>query len=83
MSAKKLTRSRSDKMLFGVAGGLANYLNLDPTLVRLLFVVLTLMGGPGLIIYIVLAIVMPEEDFVGRVDGFQEDDVVIGRKEQL
>jgi phage shock protein C len=81
MSDKKLMRSDSNKMLFGVAAGLAEYLNIDPTLMRLLFVVLTLAGGPGLIAYIVLAIVLPREEYIGRVDGFHEDEVVIGRKE--
>jgi len=57
---KKLYRSREDRQIAGVCGGLAEYLNTDTTIIRLLFVVLTLMGGPGLIVYIVLAIVVPE-----------------------
>ncbi len=59
-STRKLYRSKSDRQVAGVCGGLAEYLNTDPTIVRLLFVVLTLLGGPGLIVYIVLAIVVPE-----------------------
>ena len=58
---KRLYRSRSDRMVAGVAGGLAQYLNVDPTLVRLGFVVLSLAGGPGLLLYIVMWIVVPEE----------------------
>ncbi len=58
---KRLYRSRSDRMIAGVAGGLAQYLNVDPTLVRLGFVVLSLAGGPGLLLYIVMWIVVPEE----------------------
>jgi phage shock protein PspC (stress-responsive transcriptional regulator) len=57
---KRLYRSRTQRMLGGVAGGLAEYFNVDPTLVRLLFVIFSLAGGPGLIAYIILWIVMPE-----------------------
>jgi phage shock protein PspC (stress-responsive transcriptional regulator) len=61
MSDKQLQRS-NDRMIAGVAGGLAEYFNADPVLVRILFVLLTLLGGGGLgiLIYIVLWIVMPE-----------------------
>lgn len=58
---KRLMRSRTDKQVAGVAAGLASYFNIDATLVRLIFVVATLMGGPGLLVYIVLWVVMPEE----------------------
>ena len=61
MSDKQLMRSE-DRMVAGVAGGLAEYFDIDPTLVRILFVLLTLLGGGGLgiITYIVLWIIMPE-----------------------
>ena len=61
MSDKQLMRSE-DRMIAGVAGGLADYFNTDPTLIRSLFVLLTLLGGGGLgiLIYIVLWIIMPE-----------------------
>lgn len=58
---KKLERSRSDKFVFGVCGGVARYLNLDPTLVRVLTVILTVFTGAPLIVYLVAAFVMPEE----------------------
>jgi len=59
---KRLTRSKEDRMVAGVCGGIANYLDLDPTLVRLVFVALSLMsGGQGLIIYIIMMLVVPEE----------------------
>jgi phage shock protein C len=48
-------------MFAGVCGGIAEYLEVDPTLVRLVFVALTLMGGPGIIMYIVLMLVVPEQ----------------------
>jgi len=57
---KKLYRSTTDKKLAGVAGGLAEYFNVDPTLVRILFVIFSLAGGPGILLYIILWIVMPE-----------------------
>lgn len=63
MNEKKLTRSMTDRMVAGVAGGLAEYFNIDPTLVRVLFVILALPTiGIGLLIYIILWIVMPESD---------------------
>ena len=62
METKKLYRSRTDKMIAGVCGGLGKYFNIDPTLVRLIFVVLLLLGvGSGLLIYIILMVIMPEE----------------------
>lgn len=62
MDAKKLYRSRSDQMIAGVCGGLGQYLNIDPTLIRLIFVLLVLFGvGSGLLIYLALMIVVPLE----------------------
>jgi Putative stress-responsive transcriptional regulator len=61
-SSKKLMRSRDDKMLVGVAAGLAHYLGIDPTLVRLAWVVAILLPGPNIIIivlYVLLAFIMP------------------------
>ncbi|PKM57594.1 MAG: PspC domain-containing protein [Firmicutes bacterium HGW-Firmicutes-2] len=56
---KKLYRSRTDRMLFGVCGGLADYFNVDPTLVRLVMVLFWMTGG-GFLAYLIAAIVMPE-----------------------
>lgn len=58
---KRLYRSRHERMVAGVAGGLGEYFNIDPTLIRLLFVILTFLGGPGLLAYIIFWIVVPEE----------------------
>ena len=59
---KKLTRSRTDKKLMGVCGGIAEYLNLDPTLVRIAFVVGVIgSGGPFVLGYFALAFIMPKE----------------------
>lgn len=61
MADKKLYRSKTDSKLAGVCGGIAKYFDIDPTIVRLLWVVITLAGGSGLIAYIVCALVIPEE----------------------
>lgn len=58
---KRLYRSRNERMIAGVCGGIAEYFNIDPTLVRLLFVFAALAGGPGLIAYLIMLIVVPEE----------------------
>ena len=62
MKAPKLHKSSKDKVLFGVAGGLAEYFNVEPVLVRLAFVLLAFANGAGLLIYIVLAIILPKEE---------------------
>ena len=59
----KLYRSRRVRVFGGIAGGLAQYFNLDPVLVRVLFVVVTLLHGFGILLYIILWIVVPEEPF--------------------
>ncbi|MFO7646844.1 PspC domain-containing protein, partial [Halomonas campaniensis] len=48
-------------MLFGVCAGVAHYFNIDPVIVRLLAVLLTLWNGIGLVIYLILALIMPQE----------------------
>ena len=62
---ERLYRSRTDRMLFGVAGGMADWLDLDPSLVRLVWALLVLAGGIGFLLYIVAAIVIPEEPVGG------------------
>jgi phage shock protein PspC (stress-responsive transcriptional regulator) len=61
MENKKLYRSNTERMIAGVAGGLGEYFNIDPTLIRILFVVLAIFGGPGLILYIIMALIVPLE----------------------
>ncbi len=58
---KRLYKARSGKMLEGVCAGIANYFALDPTLVRLVWVVFTAMGGADIAAYIVCMLVIPEE----------------------
>lgn len=57
---KRLYRSESDKVIAGVCAGLAQYFDIDPVLVRVAFVLLALLGGPGILLYIILWIVIPE-----------------------
>ena len=60
MNEKKLYKSSTDKKLAGVCGGIAEYFNIDATLVRLGWVVFSLLGGSGLLAYIIAAIIVPE-----------------------
>ena len=60
---KKLYRSTTDKMLGGVAGGLAEYFDIDSTLIRVLFIVVVFLGGGGIIAYIILWIVVPQKPY--------------------
>lgn len=57
----RLYRSRDDRVLFGVCGGIADWLDLDPSLVRIVFALLVITGGIGFLLYIIMAIVVPEE----------------------
>lgn len=59
---KKLYKSKADEKLCGVCSGIAHYFQLDPTLVRLAWVVFTLLGGSGIIAYIIAAIIMPDDE---------------------
>lgn len=59
MDSRKLYKSSDDKMLCGVCGGLGDYLGIDSTIVRLIWVVFTLCGGAGLLAYIIAAIIIP------------------------
>ncbi len=61
---KKLCKSSTDRKLFGVCGGIAEYLGVDSTIVRLVLALFTLAGGSGVLIYIIAALVMPDENNV-------------------
>ena len=63
MSEKRLYRSRESRMLCGVCGGIAEYFNIDPTLIRLLFVLFGL-SGSGILAYIIVAIIIPDSPVV-------------------
>ncbi len=58
---KRLYRSRTDRIVWGVCGGLAKYFDIDPIIIRIIFVIMVLAGGAGILAYIILAIVVPLE----------------------
>ena len=57
---KKLCKSNTNKKICGVCGGIAEYLNADPTLIRLVFVIVALAAGSGILAYFLAALIMPE-----------------------
>lgn len=64
MNGKKLYRSESSRMLCGVCAGIAEYFNLDPTLIRLAWALFCILGGSGVLAYILAAIIIPPESRV-------------------
>ena len=76
---KRLYKSNTKRKIPGVCGGIGEYFGIDPTLVRLGFVALAVLGGGGLAAYIIAAMVMPEETAVSRA----KDHTVDTRKEDL
>ena len=58
---KRLYRSRTDRMIWGVCGGLAKYFNSDPTIIRIIALLTIFFGGAGILAYVILAIVVPVE----------------------
>ena len=60
-STRRLYRSRKNRKIAGVSAGLAEYLNVDPTVIRVLFIVFAVMGGAGALIYLAMWLVIPEE----------------------
>ena len=60
MENKKLYRSSTNSMLTGVCGGIGEYFNIDPTLVRLAWVLFSVLGGAGVLAYIIAAIIIPK-----------------------
>lgn len=70
MKEKRLVRSRHERICCGVAGGIAEYLNVDPALVRIFFVLTTILcGGLGLLLYAILWILMPEEKANSKLES--------------
>jgi phage shock protein C len=60
-ATRRLYRSKTNRQLAGVCGGLAEYFNLDVTLIRVLFVLLAVLGGSGLVIYVAMWIIVPKQ----------------------
>lgn len=65
---KKLYRSTENKVIAGVCGGIAEYFDIDPTLVRLAWVLFCVLGGSGVLAYLVAALIIPERP-VGELQG--------------
>ncbi len=61
MEPKRLYKSRTNRVICGVCGGIGEYLNIDPTLIRLIFLLLVFGAGSGILAYIIAALVIPEE----------------------
>lgn len=68
---RKLYKDPNNKVIAGVCSGLGNYLGVDVTIMRVLFVVMALLGGPGLLIYIILALIMKKP--VSEYEAEQDD----------
>lgn len=66
---KRLYRSDTNKMIAGVCGGIAEYFDMDPTIIRLIWVFLSLAAGSGIIMYIICAIVIPRKSSSNYNDG--------------
>jgi phage shock protein C len=74
MAEKKLTRS-TNKTLAGVCGGIAEYFDVDPTLVRVIYAALTIFtsGFPGLLLYLIMMLIMPAAPQANKVEDVVED----------
>ena len=78
MSNNKLVRNTHDEMIGGVCSGIANYLNIDPVIVRLVFVLLALGGGHGILAYLILWVLMPTNEApTAKANVFDEEEIVI------
>ncbi|MBO6047037.1 MAG: PspC domain-containing protein [Erysipelotrichaceae bacterium] len=60
---KKLYRSTRDRKIAGVCGGIGEYANVDPTIIRAIFAIFAIWGGSGLLIYLALMFIMPEQPY--------------------
>lgn len=79
-NTKKLYRSKNNRIIFGVCGGLGEYFETDPLIVRILFVILSLLNGAGIIAYLILAVVVPEDE---KEKKSKKNDVETGEKTEI
>jgi len=83
--SKKLYRSRTDRIIAGVCGGLSEYFNTNPNVIRLIFILLVFFQGLGVILYVILLILVPiksgQEISVNREEKVEE--IVKGVKEKV
>ena len=61
---KKLYKSNTNKMICGVCGGLGEFFGIDPTIIRLIWAILALLGGTGIVAYLIAAVIIPKSDIV-------------------
>src|SRR3972149_8252000 len=82
---KKLYRSESDRIIAGVCGGLADYFEVDPTLIRLILILLVVFGGSGVFLYILLWLFIPTQSKVSSYseETIKENAQEIGKRAQL
>lgn len=71
---KKLCKSKNGSKLCGVCTGISLYTSIDVTIVRLIFIALAIFGGPGILLYIICAVVMPEESDYIDYTYYDNDD---------
>lgn len=78
MAHKKLYRSNTNRVFAGVCGGIAEYIDVDPTLIRVFYLALSIFSAafPGLLLYILLMLVIPPRPFGGRNDGFDDAEML-------
>jgi phage shock protein PspC (stress-responsive transcriptional regulator) len=69
VNPRRLYRSRRDRRIAGVAGGVAEYLDVDPTVIRVLWIISVFFGGFGLLLYIIMAFIVPLEPMAGPTVG--------------
>jgi len=74
-NTKKLYRSKNNRVIFGICGGLGEYFEIDPLVFRILFILLTFTGGSGIIIYLILAIIIPSSNGQ-KLKGKEVKDVI-------
>jgi phage shock protein C len=82
MQGKRLVRSRNDRMIAGVAGGLAATFNVDPLLVRIVLLVLAFLNGFGFLLYLALWLLVPNEDSV-TVDAREQVRENVGEMQSV
>jgi phage shock protein C len=82
MVKARLTKSAKDRVIDGVCGGIAEYFGIDPVIIRLIFVVLVFIHGIGILLYIILAIIMPKAEKVDQLpkDTIQENVQEMGER---
>jgi phage shock protein C len=78
MSDKRFMRNTNDEMIAGVCSGIADYFNIDPVIVRLVFVLMALGGGHGILVYLILWALMPTDGVpVAKAHVFDEEEIVV------